>query len=43
MPFLTAFEVVDTKVAMSCNMDGNFDPGDQIWNPGDLGMVFRGR
>ena len=43
MPFLTAFEVLDTKVAMSCNMDGNYDPGDQIWNPGDLGMVFRGR
>ncbi|MFM1967123.1 MAG: hypothetical protein RL134_2848 [Actinomycetota bacterium] len=43
MPFLTAFEVVDTKVSMSCDMDGNFDPGDQIWNPGDLGMVIRGQ
>jgi hypothetical protein len=43
MPFLTEFEVVDTKVSMSCDMDGNFDPGDQIWNPGDLGMVLRGR
>jgi len=43
MPFLTEFEVVDTKVAMSCNMDGVYDPGAQIWNPGDLGMVFRGR
>jgi hypothetical protein len=43
MPFLTEFEVVDTKVAMSCNMDGVYDPGAQIWNPGDLGIVFRGR
>jgi hypothetical protein len=34
--------VVDTKVAMSCNMDGVSDPDKQIWNPGDLGMVFRG-
>lgn len=42
MPFLTAFEVVDTKVAMSCDMSGVYDPGAQIWNPGDLGMVFRG-
>ncbi len=41
-PFGTEFQVVDTKVAMSCNMDGVSDPDKQIWNPGDLGMVFRG-
>ena len=42
-PFATSFEVVDTKVAMGCNMDGNYDPNDQIWNPGDLTMAFRGQ
>lgn len=42
-PFGTTFEAVDTKVAMGCNMDGNYDPNDQIWNPGDLTMAFRGR
>lgn len=42
-PFGTAFGAVDTKVAMGCNMDGNYDPNDQIWNPGDLTMAFRGR
>lgn len=41
-PFATSFEAVDTKVAMGCNMDGNYDPNAQIWNPGDITMGFRG-
>lgn len=41
-PFGTQFQVVDTKVAMPCDMDGNYDANEQIWNPGDLGMVIRG-
>ena len=42
-PFATSFEVVDTKVMMGCNMNGNYDPNAQIWNPGDITMAFRGR
>lgn len=41
-PFGTAFEVAETKVAMPCNMDGIYDPDEQILNPGDLSMAFRG-
>ena len=41
-PFATTFEVAETKVAMPCNMDGIYDPNEQIWNPGDLSMAFRG-
>jgi hypothetical protein len=41
-PFGTEFMVVDTKVAMPCEMDGVYGDAAQIWNPGDLGMVFRG-
>lgn len=41
-PFTTKFEAVDTKVIMPCDMRGNYDPNDQIWNPGDITMVFRG-
>lgn len=41
-PFGTTFEVVLTKAAMPCDMTGIYDPNEQIWNPGDLGMVIRG-
>lgn len=42
-PFETEYEVVDTKVATSCNMDGVYGDDKGIWNPGDLRMVIRGR
>lgn len=41
-PFATTFEVVLTKAAMPCDMNGVYDPNEQIWNYGDLGMVIRG-
>ena len=36
-------KIVDTKVPRSCNMDGVYDPNEQIWHLGDLRMAFRGR
>ena len=41
-PFTTVFETVKTKVMMPCDMTGIYDPNEQIWNPGDLGLVIRG-
>jgi hypothetical protein len=41
-PFTTRFHVAKTKVIMPCDIKGVYDPNAQIWNPGDVGMVFRG-
>lgn len=40
--FSKQFEVVETKVAMPCDTDGKYGDENQIWNPGDLGLAFRG-
>ncbi len=42
-PFDTGYKAVDTKVQTSCDLTGVYDPNEQIWNPGDLRMVIRGR
>ncbi len=42
-PFDTGYQAVDTKVNTSCDLTGVYDPNEQIWNPGDLRMVIRGR
>jgi len=42
-PFFSRYEVVDTKVATSCDMTGIYGDENQIWNPGDLRLVFRGK
>lgn len=40
--FVTTFEVAETKVAMPCDTEGKYGDENQIWNPGDLGLIFRG-
>lgn len=41
--FVTTFEVAETKVSMGCDMEGVYGDENQIWNPGDLGLIFRGQ
>ena len=42
-PFVTTFEVAETKVAMPCDTSGVYGADHQIWNPGDWELTVLGR